>query len=119
MKVELKGNHLKQDKVTFIQGNLVNWFIVYELAQCSQELNLTFTLKYYLFGAVKLTKNGHSDKHSYPEYGIRLHSQLFFSVPNFDWEKMLLFPGYTIVYQCTLTLMKKISYSSVKLQLKN
>ena len=42
MRVEVKGNHLKQDKVTFIQGNLVNWFIVYELDRCSQELNLTF-----------------------------------------------------------------------------
>ena len=93
MRVEVKGNRLKHDKVTFIQGNLVNWFIVYKLDRCSQELNLTFYPKYYLFGAVKKKKNGDSDKYSYPEYGIRLHSQLLFWVPNFDWEKNFVISG--------------------------
>ena len=93
MRVEFKGSCLKLDKASFILSNLVNLFIVYELDRWSQELNTDSTLKFCLFGAVELTKNCDSDKQSYPEYGIRFHSHLRFSVPNFDWYKNVVISG--------------------------
>ena len=56
---------LKQGKVSFIHGNEVNFFIVYELDIWLPYLNTDFTSKDFLFGAVKLTKNVDSDKYSY------------------------------------------------------
>ena len=46
-----------------------------------------FTLKYCLFGAVKLTENADPDKYSYLEYGKGFHSCSLFPFPNFDWVK--------------------------------
>ena len=70
IRVEFKGRRLEQDKVTFTPNNAVNLFIVYELDKWSQNLNADFTLKYFLFGAVKLTKNVDPDKYSHSGYGI-------------------------------------------------
>ena len=47
---------------------MVNMFIVYELDNWSQDLNVHFTRKDCLFGAVKLTKNTDPDKNFYSKY---------------------------------------------------
>ena len=49
---------------------MVNLFIVCEVDTWSQDLNADFTLKDYLFGAVKSTKNANPDKYPYSGYGI-------------------------------------------------
>ena len=56
---------------------------MYELDRWSQDLNAKFTLKDYLFGAVKLTKNADPNKYSYSEYGIGFDSRSIISFPNF------------------------------------
>ena len=69
-RIEFKGSCIKQDKITFTQRNIVNLFIFCEIDVSSRELNVAFTLKDCLFGAVELTTNPKSDKYSYSGYGI-------------------------------------------------
>ena len=45
MRVEYKGNSLKQDKRTFTSSNIVNFFIVYESEGWSKDLKADITLK--------------------------------------------------------------------------
>ena len=68
-RVEFNGSCLKQDKVTFNHGKVVNIYIVYEI---SKNINISDypTLENCLFGAVKLTKNADIDKYGYSGYGI-------------------------------------------------
>ena len=44
--------------------------MVYELDVWSRDLNIVFTLKDYLFGAVKLAKNADPEKYSHSGCGI-------------------------------------------------
>ena len=81
---------MKQDKVNLFTY-VVSFFIAYELDTWSQDLSADFTLKYCLFGAVKLTKNIDPNKYTYSKYGVGFDCRSFFSYPNFDWGEMLLF----------------------------
>ena len=42
IKLEFKGNFLKQHKSTFTPKNVVNFLIVYELDTCSRDLSTDF-----------------------------------------------------------------------------
>ena len=65
-KIRVKFNQscLKQDKITFNHGKIVNIYIVYEISK-------NFNMSNYpcLFGAVTLTKNIDIDKYKYSGYG--------------------------------------------------
>ena len=60
---------LKQEKITYIPGKIVNIYIVYET---SKTFNFSSypTLKNFLFRAVSLNKNNDFDKYNYSGYGI-------------------------------------------------
>ena len=79
-RVEFNGSCLKQDKVTFNHGKLVNIYIVYEI---SKSINISDypTLENCLFGAVSLTKNADIDKYKYSGYGIEFDRHGSFSFP--------------------------------------
>ena len=68
-RVEFSGSCLKQDKVTFNHGKIVNIYIVYEI---SKSINISDypTLENCLFGAVSLTKNSDINRYEYSGYGI-------------------------------------------------
>ena len=69
IRVEFNGGCLKQDKVTYNRGNIVNIYIAYEINKnCS--ISIYPTLKNCLFGAISLTKNAAIDKYKYSGYGI-------------------------------------------------
>ena len=68
-RVEFSGSCLKQDKVTFNHGKIVNIYIVYEISK-SINISVYLTLKNCLFGVVSLTKNADIDKHGYSRYAI-------------------------------------------------
>ena len=87
IKLEFKGNCLKQDKAPFTPSNVVNLYIAYKLNIWSQDLNTEFSLKDCLFGAVKLTNNGNPNKYCYSGYGIGFDSHSLFSILNLDWGK--------------------------------
>ena len=60
IRVEFKGNSLKQEKVGFTPRNAI--VQVYDTR--SRNLNAYLFLKNFLFGAVKSTKNANQDKYS-------------------------------------------------------
>ena len=81
IRVKFNGGCLKQPKISYTHGTIVNIYIVYELGASSSSNNDP-TLKDCLFGAVTLTKNADIDKCGYPGYGIGFNkrSSLHFEV---------------------------------------
>ena len=79
-KVKFTGSCLKQLKVSYIHGKVVNIYIVYELGASSSHINDP-TLKNCLFGAATLTKNADIDKYGYSGYGIGFDRRRRFSFP--------------------------------------
>ena len=60
-RVKFTGSCLKQSKISYTHGKVVNIYIVYELGASSSHNNDP-TLKNCLFGAITLTKNADIDK---------------------------------------------------------
>ena len=69
MYVKFNGTCLKQDKITFNHGKIVNIYIVYDL-QSTLNYDADITLENCLFGAVKVTKNADVCKYKYFGYDI-------------------------------------------------
>ena len=72
-KVSFDMSCLKQDKVTFNHGKIVNIYIVYEIiriANINGKRNSNLTVQNTLFGAVSLTKNADVNKYRYSGYGV-------------------------------------------------
>ena len=67
--VEFNGSCLKQDKVTYSHGKIVNIYIVYEINK-NYSINTYPTLENCLFEAVSLSKNVDIDKYKYSGYDI-------------------------------------------------
>ena len=67
-RAEFRGSCLKQDKIKFNHGKIVNIYIVYELNKLYSRT--TPTLVNCLFGAVSITKNADIDKYKYSGYRI-------------------------------------------------
>ena len=80
-KVEFNGNCLKQDKVTYNHGKIVNIYIVYEISQ-NYSISSCRTLENCLFGVVSLTENADIDKCKYSGYGIGFDRHGEFSFGN-------------------------------------
>ena len=73
-RVKFTGSCLKQSKISYTHGKVVNIYIVYELG-ASSTLNGDSTLKNCLFGA----KNTDIDKYGYSGYGIGFDRRSSFS----------------------------------------
>ena len=80
IRVKFNGNCLKQDKITYTHGKVVNIYIVYKIFSYSYRDDYP-TLKNCLFGAVTLTKNTDIDKYKYSGYGIGFDKKGSFSFP--------------------------------------
>ena len=61
-RVKFAGSCLKQPKISYAHGRVVNIYIAYRLGSSSSHVNDP-TLKNCLFGAVTLTKNADIDKY--------------------------------------------------------
>ena len=77
-----KGNCLNQNNATYTPPNRINFFVVYELDTCSQDLNSHFNLKCFLFGGVKLAKNSDPGKYVYSRYSVGFDSRTKLSLPD-------------------------------------
>ena len=82
IKLKFVGDLLKQDKITYNQGPIVNIYIVYRL---STSITSDITQENCLFGAVKLTKN--LKINTYSGYGIAFDSNGSFSNPSGGYGK--------------------------------
>ena len=91
IKIKFMGSCLKQSDHIFIYKEVVNIYIVYELAaSISHDSDPTTTD--CLFGAVTLTKNGDIEKYKYSGYGIGLDRRSSFSFTGGGFgQNMLIF----------------------------
>ena len=83
-KVSFHRSCLKQEKVTFNHGKIVNIYIVYEIikiANINGNRNSNLAVQNELFGAVSLTKNADVNKYKYSGYGIAFDRTSSFSFP--------------------------------------
>ena len=77
-RVKFTGSCLKQSKISYTHGKVVNIYIVYELGASSSHNNYP-TLKNDFFSAVTLTKNADTDKYGYSDYGLGFDGRSSFS----------------------------------------
>ena len=91
-RVKFTGSCLKQSKISYTHGKVVNIYIVYELAASSSH-DSDPTIKNCLFGAVTLTKNAGIDKYGYSGYGIRFDRKGSFSFPNGEYGQNVIIFG--------------------------
>ena len=81
-RVKFEGDCLKQDKITFTHGKMVNIYIVYEINFWDCGYDNYPTLENPLLVAVKLVKNAHIDKYKYSGYATGFDRHETFSVAN-------------------------------------
>ena len=79
-RVGFNGSCLKQDKITFNHGKIVNIYIVYEISK-NVSIRDYPALGNCLFGELRLTKNADINKFKYSGYGIRFDRHGRFSFP--------------------------------------
>ena len=79
--VTFNGNYMKQNKLGYAHGKIVNLYIVYELKN-RRIGSPDFTVQNGLFGAVKITKNANTSHYKHEGYGICFDSESSFSVGN-------------------------------------
>ena len=79
IRVKFSGSCLKQDKITYTHGKIVNIYTVYEINKKDNTIISDLTLENCLFGAVTLTKNVNIDRYGYSGYGIGFDRKGIFS----------------------------------------
>ena len=70
IRIKFSGSRLKQDKIIYTHGKIVNIYIIYEINKKDNTIISDPTLENCLFGAVTLTKHVNIDRHGYSGYGI-------------------------------------------------
>ena len=68
-RVRFSGSCLKQDKITYTHGKIINIYIVYEINK-NDNTSSDRTLENCLLGAVSLAKNANINMYKYFGYGI-------------------------------------------------
>ena len=94
IKVKFNGNCLKQSKISYTHGKVVNIskYIVYEIFSYSSGDDYP-TLENCLFRAITLTKNTDIEKYRYSGYGIGFDRKGSFSFPGGGFGKKLIIFG--------------------------
>ena len=96
-RVKFTGNSLKQLKISYTNGKVVNIYIVHQLGASSSHVNDP-TLNNCLFGAVTLTKNADIDKYGYCGYGIGFDRRGSFSFPCDEFGQNVLIFGVDMIF---------------------
>ena len=91
IRVKFSGSCLKQDKITYSHGKIVNIYIVYEINEKDNIIISDPTLENCLFGAVTLSKNVNIDRYGYSGYGTGFDSFSFFIFRWWTWSKRINF----------------------------
>ena len=79
--VTFNGNYVKQNKLGYAHGKIVDLYISYELKNRRVD-NPDFTVQNALFGAVKITKNVNTSHYKYEGCGICFDRESSFSFGN-------------------------------------
>ena len=91
-RVEFNGRCLKEDKITYTHGKIVNIYIVYEISK-STNISDYPTLEICLFGAVSLIKNTDIGKYGYSRYRIGFDRHGCFSFPGTELGRKVIIFG--------------------------
>ena len=105
-RVKFTGSCLKQSKISYTHGKIVNIYIVYELGASSSHVNDP-TLRNCLFGAVTLTKNADIDKYGYSGYRIGFDGRSSFSFPGNGFGQNVLIFGVDMTFSAHIDNKKK------------
>ena len=106
-RVKFTGSCLKQSKISYNHGKIVNIYIIYELGASSSHVNHP-TLKNCLFGAVTtLAKNADIDKYGYSGYGIGFDRRGSLSLPAGGYGQNLLIFGEDMSFTAQIDNKKK------------
>ena len=103
IRVKFNGSILRQLRVTYTHGKIVNIYIkyIYELSTFSSNDDDPI-LKNCLFGAVTLTKNADVDKYGYSGYGTGFNRSSSFSFPGgVGFRQNILIFGGRYEFFCT------------------
>ena len=89
--VTFNGIYMKQNKLGYAHGKIINFYIVYELKNRRVDSS-DFTVQNGLFGAVKITKNANTSHFKYEGYGICFDSESSISFGNrIDAKNVIIF----------------------------
>ena len=102
-RLKFSGSCLKQDKITYIHGKIVNIYIVYEINKKDNTTSIDSTLENCLFGAVTLTKKVDIDRYGYCGYGIGFDRQGSFSFPGGGYGQNVLI----LIFLLPILIIKK------------
>ena len=105
-RVKFTGSWLKQPKISYTLGNVVNIYIVYELGASSAYKNES-KLKSGLFGAVTLTKNADIDKYGCSDYEIGFDRRSSFPFPGGGFGENILISGVDMSFSAHIDNKKK------------
>ena len=111
MRVKFTGSCLKQSKVSYTHGKVVNIYIVCELGESSSHNNDP-TLKNCLFGAVSLTENADIDKYENSGYGIGFDRRSSFPFPGGRFGQNVLIFGADMSSSAHIDNKKRTYYFS-------
>ena len=90
--VIFNGNYMKQNKLGYAPGNVVNIYIFYELK--NRRINSPdFTAQNCLFGAVKITNGVDTSNYKYSGYGICFDRESYFTFGNITNGKNVIIFG--------------------------
>ena len=103
-RVKFTGSCLKQPKISYTHGKVVNIYILYELGASSPHNNDP-TLKNCLFALVTLTKNVIIDEYS--GYGIRFDRRSSLSFPGGGFDQNVLIFGADMSFSAHIDNKKK------------
>ena len=92
IRVKFTVDCLKQQKITYNHGKVVNIYIVYSLGASSSNYSNP-TINFFLFGAVTLTKNANIDRYRYSGYGIGFDRRGSFSFPSSGFGQNIIIFG--------------------------
>ena len=106
-RVKFTGSCLKQSKISYNHGKVVNIYIVYELGASSSHINDP-TLKNCLFGAVTLTKNADIDEYGYSGYGIGFDRRGSSSFPGGGYGQNILIFGVDMSFSAHIDNKKDV-----------
>ena len=89
--VTFNGIYMKQNKLGYALGKIVNLYIVYELKNRRVD-NPDFRVQNGFFGALKITKNVNTSHYEYEGYGICFDSESSFNfVDRIDAKNVIIF----------------------------
>ena len=93
IRVRFSESCLKQDKITYTHGKIVNIYIVYEINKKDNTITSDPTLESCLLGAVTLTKNVNIDRYRYSGYRIGFDRKGSFSFSDGGYGQNVLIVG--------------------------